>query len=134
MFAAQRALRSALTSARSRAPRVSGQRSSHAMFIVGRIMKSLACPLRWLQAPTTVVSRNMGGGHGPPPTYTGIEAQVRAVLKEDWQVSRSLLAGSEWRSGLVVRGHGPGLSAVAVVLFRLSNAVRTGREGGCCCC
>lgn len=44
-------------------------------------------PCDALQPPQAVVSRNMAGGHGPPKTYTGVEAKVRAVLKEDWQVS-----------------------------------------------
>lgn len=39
------------------------------------------------QPPQAVVARGMAGGHAKTPkNYTGLEAKVRAVLVEDWQV------------------------------------------------
>merc|ERR1711862_1029381 len=35
--------------------------------------------------------RSMGGG--PKPTWTGIDAQVRAVFPEDWQLAGAILGG-----------------------------------------
>jgi hypothetical protein len=51
--------------------------------------------------PTGQQARGMGGGHGhgPPPTYTGIEAKIRAVLPEDYQVS-CLIVG-QWKKALL---------------------------------
>ena len=66
--------------------------------------------LSWLRlAQTQIVQRRNMGGHGAAAPATGWEAEVRKVLKEDWQVRPSgglVLGWPKW-VGLEAAAHGP---------------------------
>jgi hypothetical protein len=40
-----------------------------------------------------VQKRSMGGGHGPPPTYTGLEAKIRHYLPNNSHMALGYIAG-----------------------------------------